>query len=165
MTPYKFSQNPNRENFYVRIFPFTADGSIGKPMCSGAVAPRSLLNALHKPLTLGNAQPTQIRINSTSHFLQWTAGDELAPPECDQFVQLIMAQKIQTKTVNLDTSHIVPIGELNENFTYQIKMSGSLAHQANADSDSTSVIIIGALNDVDSEDWNAKLDRYVSKHF
>jgi hypothetical protein len=70
-------------------------------MCSSAVAPRSLLNGLHKPLTLGHAQPTQIQINSTSHFLQWTAEDELAPPECDQYLQLIMAQNIRTKTVNL----------------------------------------------------------------
>jgi hypothetical protein len=41
-------------------------------------------------------------------------------------------------------------------------MSGLLAHQSNANADSTSVMIIEGLLEVDSEDWNQKLDRYVS---
>lgn len=57
-----------------------------------------------------------------------------------------------------DSSHLIPV-EINENFTYKIKMSGLQSYKSNSDYPST--LLIESVYEESSEDFMNRLDRYV----
>ncbi|KAI6223273.1 hypothetical protein M3Y95_00872200 [Aphelenchoides besseyi] len=168
--PYEFAQNHIQERFFVRVFSFTQDGQFGRPQCSGMVAPDALMRSTREPLNLSvrphNNEEMDIdfgqNLTTRTVELMWQNTDSTAPPECDQQLQWSTVQRIQNKWITLDSSHIIPLADINDNFTYLVRLISKRDFNGKMNLDAAGSLILRGASELESnhEDWTLYLDGY-----
>ncbi|KAI6211413.1 hypothetical protein M3Y96_00431600 [Aphelenchoides besseyi] len=168
--PYEFAQNHIHERFFVRVFSFTQDGQFGRPQCSGMVAPDALMRSNREPLNLSvrphNNEEMDIdfgqNLTTRTVELMWQNSDPTAPPECDQQLQWSTVQRIQNKWITLDSSHIIPLADINDNFTYLVRLISKRDFNGKMNLDAASSLVLRGAAEIEAnhDDWTLYLDGY-----
>ncbi|KAI6216481.1 hypothetical protein M3Y99_01819100 [Aphelenchoides fujianensis] len=162
--PVEFAGSHVQERFFVRVHSFTPDGPFGRPLCSGVVGADALLKSDREPVQLTVHAEEAEATNGTSKNLRisWTAPDSLAPPECEQVVQWSTVQRVQTKWIQLDSSHVFPLADINDNLTYLVRLISKRDFNGKINLETTAGLILRGAGDLEANyaDWSFYLDGY-----